>query len=56
MKDERFGVIINCCCFVFFQLDDAVVVVKSLSNGKMKWADVESKYPKFEQQEATSGK
>lgn len=36
------------------QLDDVVTVVKSLSNGKLKWTDVESKYPKFEQQETTT--
>lgn len=33
-----------------------VPVVKALSIGKQKWVDVEAKYPKFEQQEATSGK
>lgn len=40
-------------CFDLFQLDDVVAVVKALSVGKMKWADVAAKYPKFEQQEAT---
>lgn len=38
----------------YFQLDDVVPVVKSMSNGKLKWAEVEAKYPKFEQQEATT--
>lgn len=39
--------------YLFFQFDDVVPVVKALASGKLKWADVESKYPKFEQQETT---
>lgn len=27
-------------------------VVRSLSNGRVLWKDIETKYPKFEQQEA----
>lgn len=35
-------------------LADVACVVRDLSNGKISWADIEQKYPKFEQQEAKS--
>lgn len=34
-------------------LDEIADVVRSLAFSKIEWADVEAKYPKFEQQEAT---
>lgn len=36
-------------------LTDVPVVVRDLSNSKISWADLEQKYPKFEQQENTKG-
>ncbi|XP_053600639.1 glycine--tRNA ligase [Plodia interpunctella] len=36
-------------------LTDVPVVVRDLSNSKISWADVEQKYPKFEQQENVKG-
>lgn len=33
-------------------LSDVPIVVRDLANSKISWADVESKYPKFEQQES----
>lgn len=35
-------------------LTDVPVVVRDLANSKISWADVETKYPKFEQQESKS--
>ena len=34
-------------------LDEIADVVCDLALGKIEWSEVESKYPKFEQQEAT---
>lgn len=34
-------------------LDEIADVVRNLAYSKMEWADVEAKYPKFEQQETT---
>lgn len=36
-----------------FQLDELPDVVKNLANGRITWAEVSAKYPKFEQQEST---
>lgn len=35
-------------------LDEIADVVRSLAYSKIEWSDVESKYPKFEQQEASA--
>jgi glycyl-tRNA synthetase len=35
-------------------LEDIAEVVKDLANGRIEWSNVESKYPRFEQQESTS--
>ncbi|XP_038111183.1 glycine--tRNA ligase [Culex quinquefasciatus] len=35
-------------------LDEVAGVVRDLATGRLSWADVEAKYPKFEQQEASS--
>lgn len=41
--------------FVYnFQLDELPNIVRDLSNGMITWAEVEAKYPKFEQQESTN--
>lgn len=34
-------------------LEEIAEVVRNLSYGKASWAEISSKYPKFEQQEAT---
>ncbi|KPJ19986.1 Glycyl-tRNA synthetase [Papilio machaon] len=36
-------------------LEDVSAIVRDLANAKITWTDVESKYPKFEQQENTKG-
>lgn len=36
------------------QISDIPAIIKDLANGRVKWEEVEVKYPKFEQQEATS--
>ncbi|XP_003700775.2 glycine--tRNA ligase [Megachile rotundata] len=38
---------------VRINLDELPNVVRDLANGKITWAEVEAKYPKFEQQEST---
>lgn len=35
-------------------LEDIAEVVRNLAYSKIEWTDVESKYPKFEQQESTT--
>lgn len=35
-----------------FQLSEIANVVHNLAYSKLSWADVEARYPKFEQQEA----
>lgn len=37
---------------IFLQLEELPTVVRDLSLGKIKWCDVEEKYPKFVQQES----
>lgn len=39
---------------VRIKLDELPTVVRDLSYGKITWAEVEAKYPKFEQQESTA--
>lgn len=40
-------------CFGTPQVSEIAQVVRDLSYGKVQWSEVESKYPKFEQQEAS---
>ncbi|XP_065091559.1 glycine--tRNA ligase [Ochlerotatus camptorhynchus] len=35
-------------------LDEVAAVIRDMATGRMNWVDVEAKYPKFEQQEASS--
>ncbi|KAG8231863.1 hypothetical protein J437_LFUL011768 [Ladona fulva] len=40
---------------VRISLDELPSVVRDLANGRLTWQEVEKKYPKFEQQESTTG-